>query len=191
MRTIKGPRLRFRRNLLAVALLLAVPATAGAATVHGSTDAAVVWVSAPAAIPKPVEASMRNHERTFDPPFVVVPVGGSVRFPNDDPFYHSIYSDSGANSFDIGYYGEGPGKSVTFSKPGILEVHCHIHAYMRAWIVVADGPFAQVAQGSYTITGVPAGKLTLRAWDPDRGVRSISIDVPSDDAQLTADIKTR
>ncbi len=190
MKTIKGLHSRFHRSLLSLAIVLAAPVVGGAATVHGATDSAVVWVSAPDALPKAGEVSMRNHERTFDPPFVVVPVGGSVRFPNDDPFYHSIYSDSAANAFDIGYYGEGPGKAVTFSKPGIVDVHCHIHAYMRAWIVVADGPFAQALGGNYMITGVPAGKHTLHAWDPNHGEHAIVVDIPADDSNVTADLKT-
>ncbi|HEV7178249.1 MAG TPA: hypothetical protein VGN11_00145, partial [Candidatus Baltobacteraceae bacterium] len=185
-------RFSFRRSWLACALgavAALLPALARPATVHGATDATVVWVSVPGAAPAAGEMAMRNRDRTFVPPFLVVPVGGSVRFPNDDPFYHSIYSDSSADPFDIGYYGTGPGKSVTFSKPGIIDVHCHIHAYMYATIIVADGPYAQADKGSYTLANVPAGKHILHAWDADRGERTIAIDVPNADANVTADIK--
>lgn len=187
MKTTRAHRFSFLHSLCALVVSLATPESAFAATVHGSTDAAVVWVSAPQALPRPQDASMRNHDRTFDPPFIVVTVGTTVRFPNDDPFYHSIYSDSAAGPFDIGYYGEGPGKTATFAKPGIIDVRCHIHAYMHAWIVVADGPFAQAQKGAYVLNGVPAGKLVLHAWDPQRGDRTTTIDVPNDASNVTAD----
>lgn len=188
---IKGRHSNFRRNatLAALACVAASLTCASAATVHGATDAAVVWVSAPAAAPHANEAEMRNRDRTFIPPLIVIPVGASVRFPNDDPFYHSIYSESSNDPFDIGYYDNGPGKVVTFAKPGIVDVRCHIHAQMHAVIIVADGPFTQATAQSYTLTGVPAGKHELHTWDAAHGEHTFSIDVPSEDASVTFDAR--
>ncbi len=190
MKTIKAPPYNFRRNaLVALALACALtPATARAATIHGETTASVVWVDAPSAAPAPGEASMTNHFRSFIPPFIVIPAGSSIRFPNQDPFYHSIYSTSKADPFDIGYYGPGPGKLVTFQNPGIVEVHCHIHAFMHATIIVADGPYAVASGGSYSIANVPAGKLELHSWDAKRGERTRTIDVPANGSDVTLDL---
>ncbi|HUA09610.1 MAG TPA: carboxypeptidase regulatory-like domain-containing protein [Candidatus Acidoferrales bacterium] len=170
-------------------LLSVVPLAAQAATIHGTTDAAVLWISAPKALPKPIEGVLTNHDRSFIPEYIVIPAGSTVRFPNEDPFFHSIYSTSPADPFDIGFYDTGPGKTVPFPNPGIIEVHCHIHASMHATIVVTDGPYAQSANGSYAITGVPAGKYVLHAWDPGSGERTQTVDVPSDSADLTIDIR--
>jgi plastocyanin len=189
MKTIRVRPSSFRRSLLLALLAAATPGIVSAATVHGSTDAAVVWVSAPDAIPQGGDTEMRNRNRTFIPPYVVIPVGAQIRFPNDDPFYHSIYSDSPADTFDIGYYGPGPGKLVTFTQPGILQVHCHIHASMHATIIVADGPYAVASSGSYTLANVPAGKHTLHAWDPAHGDRTMTVDVPSANADVTLDVR--
>ena len=134
---------------------------------------------------------MRNKEKAFVPDVLVVPVGSSVRFPNEDPFFHSIYSDSKIDPFDIGYYGPGPGKSVLFAQPGVIAVHCHIHASMHATIVVTDGPFATSEGGRYEIDGVPPGKHALHAWDPTHGERTLSIVVPANDATVTMDVKAR
>jgi hypothetical protein len=79
------------------------PLTAQAATIHGSTDADVVWVSAPKAAPKPIEEVLTNHNRSFIPPLTVIPVGSTIRFPNEDPFFHSIYSTSTPYPFYIGF----------------------------------------------------------------------------------------
>ncbi|HET9029270.1 MAG TPA: hypothetical protein VFN49_03765 [Candidatus Aquilonibacter sp.] len=189
MKTIKVRRFSFRRSLILALVPLFVPALAAAATVHGTTDAAVVWITAPDAVGPEHDAEMRNRNRTFIPPYVVIPVGSQVRFPNDDPFYHSIYSDSAADRFDIGYYGPGPGKLVTFNQPGVVNVRCHIHASMHANIIVADGPYALASNGTYSIANVPAGKHVVHAWDPDHGERTATVNVPSAAADVTLDVK--
>lgn len=189
MKTTKAHPFNFHRSAIAALAACVMPIAASAGTVHGSTDAAIVWVSAPDAIPNAPEAQMRNHYRTFQPPYIVIPVGGTIRFPNDDPFYHSIYSNSTADPFDIGYYGPGPGKVVTFSKPGVIDVHCHIHAAMHANIIVADGPYTVASGGTYTLANVPAGNHALHAWDPVHGERTMNVTVPAASADVTLDVR--
>lgn len=189
MKTTKGRPFNFRRSALLLGILFAIPSIASAASVHGTTDAVVVWVSAPDAIPQGGDAEMRNKDRTFIPPYVVVPVGAQVRFPNDDPFYHSIYSDSPADKFDIGYYGTGPGKLVTFTQPGVIDVHCHIHASMHANIIVADGPYALASKGTYSLENVPTGKHVVHGWDPQHGEWTTNVNVPAASADVTLDVR--
>jgi plastocyanin len=189
MRIIKDRRFSFRPSTLALAFAFLAPAWASAATIHGATDAAVVWIGSLPSLVKASDLEMRNRERTFIPPFIVVPVGSSIRFPNDDPFYHSIYSDSKIDPFDIGYYGPGPGKSVVFDNPGVVNVHCHIHASMHATIIVADGPYAVAAGGTYSLTNVPAGKYTLHSWTPGSDERATSVTVPNANADVTLDVR--
>jgi plastocyanin len=186
MRTTKVRRFSFLHSTL---LLIATTATASAATIHGSTDADVVWVSAPKAAPKPIDEVITNQSRSFIPPLTVIPVGSTIRFPNQDPFFHSIYSTSAPDPFDIGFYDTGPGKTVPFPNPGIIDLHCHIHASMHATIIVADGPYAQTSNGTYTLSEVPAGKYVLHAWDLAHGERTMTVDVPAESADLTLDIR--
>ena len=117
MKTIRAHQSNFRRNAIALLALFFLPTQSFAATVHGTTDASVVWVTAPETLPQPKVVDVHNQDRTFLPPFIVITQGSSVRFPNDDPFLHSIYSDSAADPFDIGFYASGPGKTVDFLKP--------------------------------------------------------------------------
>ncbi|MGA7569702.1 MAG: hypothetical protein WBG27_02740 [Candidatus Aquilonibacter sp.] len=190
MRTTKVRQFSFLRKVaLTLGAVLWASARASAATIHGATDADVLWVSAPKAAPKPIEGVLTNRNRSFIPPLTVIPVGSTIRFPNEDPFFHSIYSTSPQDPFDIGFYDTGPGKTVPFPNPGIIDVHCHIHASMHATIIVADGPYAQSANGTYTLSGVPAGKYVLHAWDLAHGERTMTIDVPAESADLTLDIR--
>jgi plastocyanin len=170
-------------------MIVLFPLPAFAATIHGSTDADVVWVSAPKAAPKPIDEVITNRTRSFTPPLTVIPVGSTIRFPNEDPFFHSIYSRSPQDPFDIGFYDTGPGKTVPFPNPGVIDLHCHIHASMHATIIVADGPYAQSANGTYALSGVPAGKYVLHAWDLAHGERTMTVDVPTESAEVTLDIR--
>jgi plastocyanin len=157
---------------LVFALLFSLSGTAPHAT--------AVWLSGPAPAPQPGKFEMHNVNRTFTPEALVVPVGSEVRFPNDDPYYHSIFSTDKANGFDVGYYDTGPGKYVTFSHPGVVEVRCHIHGYMHGTIVVADGPFSAVNDGKFQISGVPAGKYTLHQVADDGSVRTSDVTIDRD-----------
>jgi plastocyanin len=190
MKTIKALPYSFLPSILLAGMVLAATGHADAATIHGATDADVIWVSAPKDAPKPIEDALTNKDRSFIPPLTVVPVGSTIRFPNQDPFFHSVYSNSPQDPFDIGFYDTGPGKVVPFPNPGVIDVHCHIHASMHATIIVADGPYTQSSNGAYVLSGVPAGKYVLHAWDLAHGERTMTVDVPSESADLTLDIRT-
>lgn len=56
-----------------------------------------------------------------------VTVGSTVDFPNDDPFFHNIFSLSSAATFNLGRYPRGRTRSQTFTKPGVVKVYYQIH----------------------------------------------------------------
>jgi plastocyanin len=158
---------------------LALAGVAGAATYRGTlASPGVVWISDgshPAAVS--AEFTMTNANKSFAPNMLVIPAGSDVRFPNEDPFFHSIYSDSPADSFDIGFYDTGPGKLVSFTNPGIIAVRCHIHGSMHGTIVVVDGPYA-VTDGpgdAYEIANVRPGRHVLHIWTPDGGEKTAEV----------------
>lgn len=74
--------------------------------------------------------------KTFSAKKMTVQAGDSVKFINDDPFAHNVFSLSDAKSFDLGSYGQGLAKSVVLDKPGTVEVECAVHPDMRMVIEV-------------------------------------------------------
>jgi plastocyanin len=74
--------------------------------------------------------------KTFSHKKMVVQAGDSVKFVNDDPFNHNVFSLSDAKSFDLGSYGQGLSKSVVMDKPGTVEVECAVHPDMKLVIEV-------------------------------------------------------
>jgi plastocyanin len=117
--------------------------------------------------------------KAFTPRVAVVPVGGAVEFPNDDPIFHNVFSVSGENRFDLQLYKRPKSGSQTFQHPGVVRIYCNIHPQMSAVVLVRDNPYftKAAADGSYTIEGVPAGKYTLTAWHDKAGSASQEIAV--------------
>lgn len=67
---------------------------------------------------------------------MVIKVGDKVRFANDDPFFHNVFSLSPTKTFDLGSYPKGEFREVTFDTAGTVDVECAIHPHMRMTIVV-------------------------------------------------------
>jgi plastocyanin len=65
-----------------------------------------------------------------------IKVGDVVEFRNLDPYFHNVFSLSDAMLFDLGSYPAGQSKSVTFNKPGRVEVECAIHPLMKMVVEV-------------------------------------------------------
>lgn len=88
-------------------------------------------------------ASAAEHEvgqknKQFTNKTMTVKTGDTVKFTNQDPFFHNVYSLSEIKSFDLGSYEKGNSKSVTFDKAGKVDVECAIHPNMRMVIEVKD-----------------------------------------------------
>jgi len=109
---------------------------------------------------------MNHINLQFVPGNLAVIKGSTVEFPNSDPVFHSAFSISKTNPFDLGIYGQGREKFVTFKNPGLVEVFCHIHSHMHAFVLILESPhFAITSQGgSYTIRNVPDGNYSVKAW---------------------------
>jgi len=186
----------FRRALLSVGLALGSVSAAGTrAAVAGhmtimdkgdkpanDVDQAVVWLTgtdAPAATP--VKAEITTSQKELSPHVLVVPVGSTVSFPNHDSFNHNVFSLSEENPFDLGLYGRGKTRSVRFTRPGIVQIYCNVHAQMSAIVVVRDNPWFTQPQsdGTFSLKNVPPGSYTLHAWHERVPEVTRQIEVPA------------
>jgi plastocyanin len=131
----------------------------------------------------------------FTPHILPVLAGTTVEWPNHDDIFHNVFSDSDAKKFDLGLYKDSPPeKRVVFNKAGKVDVYCSIHANMHCVVLVMENPFFAVtdADGHYTITNVPPGKYTLKAWHERLPADEREITVPADgtvDADFVLTIK--
>lgn len=82
------------------------------------------------------EHLVSQKNKTFSVKKLTVKVGDTVKFQNDDSFAHNVFSLSPAKTFDLGSFGSGGAKSVTFDKAGTVEIECAVHPDMRLDIEV-------------------------------------------------------
>ena len=67
---------------------------------------------------------------------LTIKAGDSIKFLNEDPWFHNVFSLSDVKTFDLGSYPKGQFKTVTFDKPGQVDIECAIHPQMQLHLEV-------------------------------------------------------
>jgi plastocyanin len=104
--------------------------------------------------------------KVFSPHVLVAQAGSMVAFPNQDPFFHNVFSLFAGRRFDLGLYEAGSSRSVRFDNPGASFLFCNIHPEMSAVVVVVPTPYYGLsdAAGRVNIAAVPDGRYHLKVW---------------------------
>jgi plastocyanin len=199
--------LRFSEKGLVVSVGILLMAGAGLAgdikgkvTVQGikSAEHIAVYIDtipdkkfdAPAAKPVVDQTKM-----TFNPHVLVVQVGATVEFLNNDPVGHNVYwpSVSGNKKLahNLGTWPKGEKKSFQFNDVGAAGLLCNVHPEMNGYIVVSPTPYFAVTDknGNYEIKNVPPGKYTLKTWSEDGKVTTQAVEVAA--GAVTADLTVK
>jgi hypothetical protein len=176
--------------------LLSTPAFAGSVRVEvvdpqgRPLPDAVVTLHPAAGIPPgpirfPWASTMSQRDIQFVPGTLIVPVGATVAFPNQDKVRHHIYSFSRPAKFEIKLFGRDETRSYTFRAAGAVALGCNIHDRMSGFIKVVDTPFAAKtgADGIAGLADVTAGNGRLTIWHPRMRARdnesSFAVAVPA------------
>jgi len=140
-----------------------------------SAREAVVWLSnVPGAEVSPTKTPLQpsgrlrlaQHNKSFEPHLLVVPVGSLVEFPNQDPFFHNVFSLFDGKRFDLGLYEAGTTRNVRFDRPGVSYIFCNIHSEMSAVVIALETPYYGIsnARGEVLIPNVPFGRYMMHVW---------------------------
>ncbi len=96
-----------------------------------------------------------------------------ITLKSSDPVGHNVrYSGFSNGSKNIALGPNGSLEDQKFkSERRPLPVNCDIHPWMKGWIMIFDHPFFAVTSedGSFEITGVPAGTQNLVLWQEKVG----------------------
>ena len=105
-------------------------------------------------------------DKMFTPHMLVVPTGSQVEFPNQDPFFHNVFSLFNGKRFDLGLYESGTSRSVRFDREGVSYIFCNIHPEMGAIVLSLNTPYYGVSgeNGVVAIHNVPVGSYRLNVW---------------------------
>jgi len=177
------------------ALKAHVDLTRGGHRLKDSSEA-VIWLTpigtsleAPKQQPTQIPQLVQKN-KSFQPPLLVIPVGGKVEFPNKDPFFHNVFSLFEGKRFDLGLYESGTTRFVQFDKPGISFIFCNIHAEMSAVVIAVSTPYYGVSnvRGDISIPNVPPGRYALQVFHsavaPD-ALRAASREITVSDGETT------
>jgi len=141
---------------------------------------AVVYLETPGRVisgggtrPIPRDASIAMTGREFVPHVRVILAGGTVAFPNQDPFSHNVFSNAEAGPFDLGLYRRGASRVANFPRAGIYPVYCNIHSRMVSFVIAVASPHVAAVggDGRFTFVDVPPGTYFLHAWHERAGGR--------------------
>lgn len=183
-------------HLFAAALLAPSSAFAGSVSIRvvdgnaRPVSDAVITIHSAAGLPAgpirfPWPNRMMQKNIAFNPGTLIVPVGTSVAFPNEDRVRHHVYSFSKPARFELKLFGKDESRSYTFTTTGTVALGCNIHDSMSGFVRVVDTPFADKtgAAGDTRINGVTGGKATLTIWHPRLKAKlneiAFPLDVPS------------
>ncbi|MEZ6059626.1 MAG: hypothetical protein R3C19_04620 [Planctomycetaceae bacterium] len=113
-------------------------------------------------------ATLNNEDCRFVPRIVTLRTGQVLQATNSDPVSHNVAVYGRRNSpFSIVVPQNQPLERI-FQREELLplRVDCSIHAWMKAYIVVTEHPYAVATdqEGRFELRNVPNGKWQFRFW---------------------------
>jgi hypothetical protein len=117
--------------------------------------------------------------------------GATLQIVNSDKLFHNVHARDGDKTV-FNFAMPVPNHVIPrpLKNPAVLRLTCDVHPWMRAWVhVLPTSAFAVSDEsGAFTITGIPAGKHTLKLWHERLGEKDQQVDVPAD-GTATADLQ--
>jgi hypothetical protein len=162
-------------------ILLSIPLIAQEGSIRGVVNIAerpkdesarpdvVVWLTdvrkREPAPPGPMVRLLQKNKK-FMPHVLVITVGTAIEFPNQDPYFHDVFSIYNGKPFDLGLYEGGAVRKLKFSEPGVSYIFCNIHPAMSAVVVALSTPHftTAAADGTFQLKHLPTGRYRVEIW---------------------------
>ncbi len=117
----------------------------------------------------------------YKPHVFGVQVNQPMDIINSDATLHNINAKPTVNQpFNLAQPVKGMKTTKKFTKPEIMvKFKCNVHPWMSAYAGVVAHPFFSVSgsDGTFSITGLPAGTYTVEAWHEQYGTQTQSVTV--------------
>lgn len=110
-----------------------------------------------------------------------------IEVRNSDPTAHNIHAIPKKNKeFNKSQPKQNLKFTEKFKRAEIgVKFKCDVHPWMSAWVHVMDHPFFATTgdDGTFNITGLPAGTYTLVAWHEKYGEQETEVTVAQDETK--------
>ncbi|WP_437223195.1 hypothetical protein SH661x_003114 [Planctomicrobium sp. SH661] len=123
----------------------------------------------------------------FVPHVSLIRVGQPLKMINTDPVAHNVKLTGVAMSFNSTIPGgDTVGVETSYQRPerGPIPMACDFHGWMQAYQLALNHPWAAITKddGTFEITGVPAGPMEFVIWHEKAGKieGKLIVDVPAD-----------
>lgn len=116
----------------------------------------------------------------YHPHVLGIQVGQTLIIRNSDGILHNIHPMPVVNRpFNLGQPVEMDSEKSFATPEVMIPVECDVHDWMRGYIGVLSHPFFAVSgsDGSFSISGLPAGDYLVEAWHELYGTQTISVSV--------------
>lgn len=152
----------------------------------GGLKNAVVYVEKPVPPAPLLEERQRLLENSgcrFAPRILAMRLGEKLVVKNSDlklHIVHAYFEKRTVFNLSLPFRGQRLEVTQRLTQPGLLQVNCDTHNWMRAYIHVFDHPFFSVTdeRGNFSIADLPPGRYILKAWHEEAGIRSGEVVVP-------------
>jgi hypothetical protein len=116
-------------------------------------------------------------------------LGQPLVIKNSDQTLHNIHGYKGPSTlFNMAEVPNMPPvtKQLTDADQ-IVKLKCDVHPWMTGYVLVSSHPFFAVTgdDGSFKITGLPAGTFTVEAWHERYGVKTAQVTVADKPAEAS------
>lgn len=134
----------------------------------------------------------------FVPHLSIIQVGQPLKLINSDPVAHNVKLSGVAMSFNSTIpAGDTVGVETQYQRPerGPIPMACDFHGWMQGYQLAVNHPWAALTKedGTFEITGVPAGKMEFVVWHEKAGriEGKLIVDIPADGvAEKTLEVKS-
>lgn len=126
-------------------------------------------------------ATLDQHGCLYEPHVSGIQVNQPLEILNSDPTLHNVNcKPTKSKPFNIAQPMKGMKTTKTFTAQEVMvKCACNVHPWMATYLGILDHPFFSVSgeDGSFTLSGLPAGQYTIEAWHEKYGTQTQTVSV--------------